>query len=87
MSEKIQCIVWQNSKCKGGDLSMLELSNIIILNANNSYLGLDYFYLGIAFSMIISCKFISYLISCCSQYISQIHLKSLLRKIKTSSLI
>jgi hypothetical protein len=55
--EKISCIIWDNNEWKGADLSMLEISNSIILNAKNEYLGLDYFYVGMILSLIISCKF------------------------------
>jgi hypothetical protein len=58
VKEKVKCIVWDKSEWKGADLSMLEISNSIILNAKKQNLGLDYFYLGMVFSFLISCKLI-----------------------------
>ena len=58
MKEKVKCIVWDKNEWKGADLSMLEISNSIILNAKKQNLGLDYFYLGMVFSFFISCKLI-----------------------------
>ena len=57
VKEKVKCIVWDISEWKGADLSMLEISNSIILNAKNENLGLDYFYIGMIFSFLISSKF------------------------------
>lgn len=54
--EKIGCIIWHNNEWKGSDLSMLEISNSIMLNVKNEYLGLDYFYIGMIFSILIPCK-------------------------------
>ncbi len=53
VKEKISCFIWQN-EWKGADLSMLEISNYIIENADKTPLSADYFYLGCIFSTLIS---------------------------------
>jgi hypothetical protein len=56
VSHKISCIVWHGNEWKGADLSMLEISTIIISNVRKAYLGLDYFYVGTILSAIITSK-------------------------------
>jgi hypothetical protein len=53
VKEKISCIIWHNNEWKGVDLSMLEISNCIIMNVKKASLSVDYFYVGIIFSILI----------------------------------
>ena len=54
VKEKISCIIWHNNEWKGVDLSMLEISNCIIMNVKKATLPVDYFYVGIIFSILIA---------------------------------
>jgi hypothetical protein len=54
VKEKISCLIWTKNEWKGVDLSMLGISNFIIKSAEQMPLSLDYFYLGLVFSFIIS---------------------------------
>lgn len=59
IKKKISCLVWQTNKWKGADLSSLEISNYIIKSVNKISLPVDYFYIGIFCSILISCKYSS----------------------------
>ncbi len=61
IKKKISCLVWQTNKWKGADLSSLEISNYIIKSVNKISLPVDYFYIGIICSILISCKCSSHL--------------------------
>lgn len=52
--QKISCLIWQGNEWKGADLSMLEICNFIVTNVEKTPLSLDYFYIGVIFSFIIS---------------------------------
>ncbi|CAF0879460.1 unnamed protein product [Brachionus calyciflorus] len=54
IKDKIFCLIWQSNEWKGADLSMLEISNIIIGNVEKCALSLDYFYVGLFFSALIA---------------------------------
>jgi len=58
VKEKISCIIWHNNEWKGVDLSMLEISNCIIMNVKKATLPVDYFYVGIIFSILIASKYL-----------------------------
>lgn len=53
VKERISCIIWHKNEWKGVDLSMLEISNCIIMNVKKASLPVDYFYVGIIFSILI----------------------------------
>lgn len=56
VKDKIFCLIWQFNEWKGSDLSMLEISNMIIGNVEKHPLSNDYFYVGIFLSFVISSK-------------------------------
>ncbi len=62
VKEKISCIIWDpiTSEWKGADLSMLDISNYIISNAEKTTMSVSYFYVGIIFSILVSSKFSLY---------------------------
>lgn len=57
VKERISCIIYLGNEWKGVDLSMLEISNCIIMNVKKAFLPVDYFYVGMVFSILIGCKF------------------------------
>lgn len=54
--ENISCIIWESNEWKGVDLSMSEISTYIQTAVRKNKFSLDYFYIGIVFSIIIACK-------------------------------
>ncbi len=52
--KKISCIIWHEDRWKGADLSMFEISTIIISKVKAVQLGLSFFYVGTVFSFIIT---------------------------------
>ncbi|RNA16009.1 homeodomain transcription factor [Brachionus plicatilis] len=54
VKDKIFCLIWQFNEWKGADLSMLEISNMVIGNVEKHPLSHDYFYVGLILSLLIS---------------------------------
>ena len=54
--ENISCIIWESNEWKGVDLCMSEISTYIQTAVRKNRFSLDYFYIGIVFSIIIACK-------------------------------
>ena len=61
VKKKISCIMWEANEWKGVDLSMNEISNYILTNVKKASFSLDYFYIGILFSIVIGCKYYLYI--------------------------
>ncbi|XP_077989658.1 protein PHTF2-like [Glandiceps talaboti] len=54
VTDRVTVRVWDRNECKKTDLSMLEISSLILNKVNNTRVNLDYVFFGIVFSSIIA---------------------------------